>query len=41
MLFSEAVLQVEWEANAPFREAMAIKRARRRSLYVASRYGNW
>jgi hypothetical protein len=41
MLFSEAILQAEWEASAPFREAMAIKRVRRRSLYIASRYGNW
>jgi hypothetical protein len=34
MLFSEAILQAKWEANTPFREAMAIKRVRRRSLYV-------
>jgi hypothetical protein len=29
MLFSKAILQAEWEADAPVREAMAIKRARR------------
>ena len=28
MLFSEAILLAEWEANAPLREAMAIKRER-------------
>src|SRR4029077_13585767 len=26
MLFSKAIIQAEWEANAPLREAMAIKR---------------
>jgi hypothetical protein len=25
MLFSKAIVQAEWEANAPFREAAAIK----------------
>src|SRR5215469_5887414 len=29
MLFSKAILQAEWDADAPVREAMAIKRARR------------
>jgi hypothetical protein len=24
MLFSKAIIQAEWEANAPLREAMAI-----------------
>jgi len=28
MLFSKAILQAEWDAVAPMREAMAIKRAR-------------
>jgi hypothetical protein len=28
MLFSKAIIQAEWEANAPLREAMAIKRER-------------
>ena len=28
MLFSQAILLSEWEANAPLREAMAIKRER-------------
>ena len=28
MLFSKAIIQAEWEANAPLREAMAIKRVR-------------
>ena len=26
MLFSKAIIQAEWEANAPLREALAIKR---------------
>jgi hypothetical protein len=26
MLFSKAIIPAEWEANAPLREAMAIKR---------------
>jgi hypothetical protein len=26
MLFSQAILLAEWEADAPFREAMAVKR---------------
>jgi hypothetical protein len=29
MLFSKAILQAEWDAEAPVREVMAIKRARR------------
>ena len=28
MLFSKAIIQAEWEANAPLREALAIKRER-------------
>ena len=28
MLFPKAILEAEWEANAPLREAMAIKRER-------------
>jgi hypothetical protein len=32
MLFSQAIIQAEWEANAPLREAMAIKRERWRVL---------
>src|SRR3981081_550091 len=28
MLFSKAIIQAEWEANAPLREAMATKRDR-------------
>jgi hypothetical protein len=47
MLFLKAIIQAEWEANAPLREAMAIKRERlqaprakraaeRRSTYVQS-----
>ena len=28
MQFSKAIIQAEWEANAPLREAMAIKRER-------------
>ena len=32
MLFSKAIIQAEWEANAPLREAMAIKRERWRVL---------
>jgi hypothetical protein len=34
MLFSKAILQAEWEADAPVREAMAIKRARREAQRV-------
>ena len=30
MLFSQAILLAEWEANAPLREALAIKRERLR-----------
>jgi hypothetical protein len=32
MLFSKAILQAEWEADAPVREAMAIKRVRREAM---------
>ena len=32
LLFSQAILMAEWEANAPLREAMAIKRERLRAL---------
>jgi hypothetical protein len=32
MLFSKSIIQAEWEANAPLREAMAIKRERWRVL---------
>src|ERR1700730_2148272 len=32
MLFSKATIQAEWEANAPLRESMAIKRERLRVL---------
>ena len=32
MLFSKAIIEAEWEANAPLREAMAIKRQRVRAL---------
>ena len=32
ILFSKAIIQAEWEANARFREAMAIKRERLRAL---------
>ena len=32
MLFSKAIIQAEWEANAPLREAMAIKRERLQTL---------
>jgi hypothetical protein len=32
MLFPKAIIQAEREANAPFREAMAIKRERSRAL---------
>jgi hypothetical protein len=31
MLFSKAIIQAEWEANAPLREAMAIKPERSRA----------
>jgi hypothetical protein len=31
MLFSKAISKAEWEANAPLREAMAIKRERLRA----------
>jgi hypothetical protein len=32
MLFSQAILLAEWEADAPFREAMAVKRERWRAM---------
>ena len=32
MLFSKAIIQAEWAANAPLRESMAIKRERLRAL---------
>jgi hypothetical protein len=32
MLFPKAILEAEWAADAPFREAMAIKRERLRAL---------
>ena len=32
MLFSTAIIKAEWEANAPLREAMAIKRERLRAM---------
>ena len=32
MLFSKAIIEAEWEANAPLREAMAIKRERLRAM---------
>jgi hypothetical protein len=31
MLFPKAILEAEWAADAPFREAMAIKRERLRA----------
>src|SRR3974377_1086672 len=43
MLFSKAILQAEWEAEAPMREAMAIKRARLEAKRVekARRAAEW
>jgi hypothetical protein len=35
MLFSKAIVQAEWEANAPIREALAIKRERWRARKAA------
>src|ERR1700719_3994255 len=32
MLFSKAIIQAEWEGNAPLREALATKRERLRAL---------
>jgi hypothetical protein len=32
MLFPKAILEAEWAADTPFREAMAIKRERWRVL---------
>jgi hypothetical protein len=37
MLFSQAILLAEWEADAPFREAMAIKRERWRAKRAQER----
>ena len=43
MLFSKAILQAEWDADAPMREAMAIKRARleAKRLEKARRAAEW
>ena len=43
MLFSKAILQAEWDADAPMREAMAIKRARREAMRAekAGRATDW
>jgi hypothetical protein len=43
MLFSKAILQAEWDADAPMREAMAIKRARLEAKRVekARRSADW
>jgi hypothetical protein len=38
MLFSEAILLAEWEAHAPLREAMAIKRERWRVKRAQERH---
>jgi hypothetical protein len=35
MLFSKAILLAEWKANAPLREAMAVKRERWRARRAA------
>ena len=35
MLFPKAILEAEWAADAPFREAMAIKRERVRAAREA------
>jgi hypothetical protein len=35
MLFPKAILEAEWPADAPFREAMAIKRERLRAKRAA------
>jgi hypothetical protein len=42
MLFPKAVLEVEWATDAPFREAIAIKRERLRALRAkrAAKYGD-
>jgi hypothetical protein len=37
MLFSQAILLAEWQADAPFREAMAIKRERWRAKRAQER----
>src|SRR3974390_1695623 len=43
MLFSKAILQAEWDADEPMREAMAIKRARLEAKRVekARRAAEW
>jgi len=43
MLFSKAILQAEWDADAPMREAMAIKRSRLEAKRVekARRAAEW
>ena len=43
MLFSKAIIHAEWEADAPMREAMAIKRARLEAKRVekARRAAEW
>jgi hypothetical protein len=38
LLFSQAILLAEWEANAPLREAMAIKRERWRVKRAEERH---
>jgi hypothetical protein len=40
MLFSKAIIQTEWDANAPLREAMAIKRERWRARRAAIERAN-
>ena len=35
MMFLKAIIQAEWEANAPLREAMATKRERWRAKRAA------
>ena len=43
MLFSKAILQAEWDADAPIREAMALNRARleAKRLEKARRAAEW
>jgi hypothetical protein len=41
MLFSKAIIQAEWEANAPLREAMATKRERLPALRAKRAAGSW
>jgi hypothetical protein len=40
LLFSKAILQAEIEANAPMREALAIKRERLRAKRAAKKEGH-